>query len=143
MGDDVAERAPITGQHGHRGAFAQGASRLPGRRPMFSPASTWHNRLIGHGRVRPGTEHTMAQAETESKPADQDALVADIDRTRAELARTIDAISDRVSPKKNARRALDQVRQRAAQIDPMLAGGAAAVVAVGVVVLIVWRRRKR
>lgn len=84
----------------------------------------------------------MAQADTESKSVDQDALVADIDRTRAELAATIDAISDRVSPKKNARRALDQVRQRAAQIDPMVAGAAAAV-AVGVVVLFVWRRRKR
>ena len=85
----------------------------------------------------------MAQADTaESKPVDQDALVADIDRTRAELARTIDAISDRVSPKKNARRALDQVRQRVAQIDPVLAGAAAATVAAGVVVLIVWRRRK-
>ena len=46
----------------------------------------------------------MADAETESKPVDQDALVADIDRTRAELARTIDAISDRVSPKKNVQR---------------------------------------
>jgi hypothetical protein len=49
-----------------------------------------------------------------------------------------------VSPKKNARRALDQVRQRAAQVDPKLAGGAAAAaVAVGVVVLLIWRRRKR
>ena len=84
----------------------------------------------------------MAQADTESKPVDQDELVADIDRTRAELARTIDAISDRVSPKKNARRALDQVRQAVAQIDPVLAGAAAATVAAGVVVLIVWRRRK-
>ena len=34
----------------------------------------------------------MADAETDAKPVDQDALVADIDRTRAELARTIDAI---------------------------------------------------
>ena len=84
----------------------------------------------------------MAQADTESKPVDQDELVADIDRTRAELARTIDAISDRVSPKRNARRALEQVRQRAAQIDPVLAGAAAATVAAGVVVFIVWRRRK-
>jgi hypothetical protein len=84
----------------------------------------------------------MAQSDTEAKPADQDTLVADIDRTRAELARTIDAISDRVSPKRNARRALDQVRQRAAQLDPILVGGAAAVVAAGVVVLIVWRRRR-
>jgi hypothetical protein len=48
----------------------------------------------------------MADAEIESKPVDQDALVADIDRTRAELARTIDAISDRVSPKKNINRAV-------------------------------------
>ncbi len=85
----------------------------------------------------------MAQADTEPKSVDQDALVADIDRTRAELAATIDAISDRVSPKKNARRVVDQVRQRAAQIDPMLAGGAAVALAVGVVVLVVWRRRKR
>jgi hypothetical protein len=29
-----------------------------------------------------GTEHQMADAETDAKPVDQDALVADIDRTR-------------------------------------------------------------
>ena len=49
----------------------------------------------------------MADAETDAKPVNQDALVADIDRTRAELARTIDAISDRVSPKKNVHRAME------------------------------------
>ena len=85
----------------------------------------------------------MADADTEAKPVDQDALVADIDRTRTELARTIDAISDRVSPKKNVRRALDQVRQRASQIDPIMAGAAAAVVALGLTGLFLWRRRKR
>src|ERR1700683_1717481 len=58
------------------------------------------------------TEHAMADAETEAKPADQDALVADIDRTRAELARTIDAISDRLSPRTHVRRATDQIRER-------------------------------
>jgi type VI protein secretion system component VasF len=84
----------------------------------------------------------MADAETDAKPADQDTLVADIDRTRAELARTIDAISDRVSPSRNARRALDEIRQRAARIDPLVAGAAAAV-AVGAVAFILWRRRKR
>ena len=82
-------------------------------------------------------------ADTDARPVGQDELVADIDRTRAELARTIDAISDRVSPKKNARRALDQVRQRAAQLDPVIVASAATVVAVSVVVLVVWRRRKR
>ena len=109
-------------------------------------------------------------ADTDAGPVDQDALVADIDRTRAQLARTIDAMSERVSPKRNVDRALEQVRQRvsevsgrvnhevtevsqrvnrevgqrAKQIDPMLAGAAAAaVVLVGVTVLFLVRRRKR
>jgi anti-sigma factor RsiW len=88
-------------------------------------------------------EHAMADAETESKPVNQDALVADIDRTRTELARTIDAISDRVSPKKNVRRVTDQLRERASQIDPVMAGAAAAAVVISVTVLLLLRRRKR
>jgi uncharacterized protein YoxC len=101
----------------------------------------------------------MADAETDAKPVNQDALVADIDRTRTELARTIDAISDRVSPKRNVNRAKDefrqrvnqvgqrvnqQVGQRANQVDPLVAGAAAAAaVLVGVAVLFLVRRRRR
>jgi uncharacterized protein (TIGR03382 family) len=85
----------------------------------------------------------MADAEIESKPVDQDALVADIDRTRAELARTIDAISDRVSPKKNLNRAVEQIRQRASQIDPLLAGAAATAVVVGLTAFVLLRRRRK
>jgi NAD(P)-dependent dehydrogenase (short-subunit alcohol dehydrogenase family) len=85
----------------------------------------------------------MADANTESTPVDPDALVADIDRTRADLARTIDAITDRVSPKKNVQRAVDQIRERAGQIDPIVAGVAAGAVAIAVTVLILWRRRAR
>ena len=85
----------------------------------------------------------MADVDTGSKPVDQDTLVADIDRTRAELARTIDAISDRVSPKKNVRRAADRLRERASQINPVIAGAAAVAVVGGVTVLILLRRRKR
>jgi len=85
----------------------------------------------------------MADAETDAKPVDQDALVADIDRTRAELARTIDAISDRVSPKRNVYRALEQARQRASQVDPLMAGVATAAVLVSVTVIFLVRRRKR
>ena len=72
----------------------------------------------------------MADAETESKPVNQDALVADIDRTRTELARTIDAISDRVSPKKNVERVAGQLRERTGQINPVMAGAAAAAVVI-------------
>jgi NAD(P)-dependent dehydrogenase (short-subunit alcohol dehydrogenase family) len=85
----------------------------------------------------------MADAETDAKPADQDALVADIDRTRAELARTIDAISARVSPRRNVDRAMEQIRQRASQVDPLIAGAAAAAVLIGVSVIFLVRRRKR
>jgi hypothetical protein len=85
----------------------------------------------------------MADADIEAKPADQDALVADIDRTRAELARTIDAISDRLSPRNNVRRATDRIRERISQVDPRLAGGAAAAVVVVAAAYVVLRRRKR
>ena len=85
----------------------------------------------------------MADAETESKPVDQDALVADIDRTRAQLARTIDAISDRVNPKRNVERVTGQLRQRAGHIDPVMVGAAAGAVVIGVTVLLLLRRRKR
>jgi Protein of unknown function (DUF3618) len=85
----------------------------------------------------------MADADSGAQPVNQDALVAEIDRTRTELARTIDAISDRVSPKKNVDRAMEQFRERAGQIDPLMAGAAAAALVLGVTVLFVWRRRKR
>ncbi len=119
-------------------------------------------------------------ADTDAGPVNQEALVADIDRTRAELARTIDAISDRVSPKKNVNRTMErgpparqrgwparqpagrparqpgqparqqvgqrvnqQVGQRVSQVDPLVAGAAAAAVLVGVTVLFLVRRRRR
>ena len=85
----------------------------------------------------------MADAEIEPKPANQDALVAGIDRTRAELARTIDAISERVSPKRNVDRAKEQFRQRAGQIDPVIPGAAVAAVALGLTALLLIRRRRR
>jgi len=84
----------------------------------------------------------MADPDTDAKPVDQETLVADIDRTRAELARTIDAISDRVSPRKNVQRAADRLRERVSQVDPVVAGAAAAAVVVGVTVLILLRRRR-
>jgi len=109
----------------------------------------------------------MADADIEPKPVDEKTLVADIDRTRAELARTIDAISDRVNPTKNVQRVADQLRERADQlssnlreradqinnnlrertdqinINPVMVGAAAAAVVVGVTVLLLFRRRKR
>jgi hypothetical protein len=89
-------------------------------------------------------------ADTDARPVSQDALVVDIDRTRADLARTIDAISDRVSPKRNVNRAIgearqrvNQIGQRASKVDPVIVGAAgAAAVLVGVTVLFLVRRRR-
>ncbi len=85
----------------------------------------------------------MADAEIEPKPANQDALIAGIDHTRAELARTIDAISERVNPKRNVDRAMEQFRQRASQIDPVIPGAAVAAVALGLTALLLIRRHRR
>jgi len=59
------------------------------------------------------------------------------------LARTIDAISDRVSPKKNVDRAVEQLRQRVSQIDPVVAGVAAAAVVIGLTAFVFLRHRRK
>ena len=56
---------------------------------------------------------------------DPDALEKEIERTREELARTIDTIADRVNPAKVTRRAVTRARQEAAQIDPVRRRGRA------------------
>jgi len=88
----------------------------------------------------PGAEIEPKQ---DSKQVSQDVLVADIERTRENLARTIDAISDRLSPANAARRVADRARERVAAIDPVMAGGAAVVVAGVAVAWLLLRRRKR
>jgi hypothetical protein len=84
----------------------------------------------------------MAVTQATSGKLGQAALVTEIEKTRAELARTIDAISDRVSPARVARRTSARVRDRLGQVDP-LAGGAIALAAVSVTCYVAWRRLRR
>ena len=74
--------------------------------------------------------------------ADPDTLVVEIEQTREELARTIDAISDRVNPANVARRTVDKARQRVVSGDPRVIG-AGALLVVGVAAYLVLRRRRR
>ena len=83
----------------------------------------------------------MPDTDIEPRTVNQDALVTDIERTRAELARTIDAISDRLNPANAARRTADRARQRVAQVDPVMAGAAAVAVAGAAVAVFLLRRR--
>ena len=69
-------------------------------------------------------------------------IVADIERTREELARTIDALTDRVSPASNMRRIREQVAEQAARPEVQLAAAAVTLAAVGVVIYRLWGRRK-
>lgn len=84
----------------------------------------------------------MAETETDPSKLAPNALVGEIERTRAELARTIDEIADRVTPANVARRAADRARERISQIDPMI-GGAVALAAVSVTCYLLWRRLRK
>lgn len=84
----------------------------------------------------------MAETDTETPALAPKALVGEIERTRANLAATIDAITDRVSPANVAQRTADRARERISQIDPRV-GGAVALAVVGVTVFLVWRRLRK
>jgi hypothetical protein len=84
----------------------------------------------------------MAETDIENTKQAPQELVGEIERTRAELARTIDEISDRVSPAKVARRTTDRVRERISQVDPLI-GGAVALAAVSVTCYLIWRRLRK
>jgi len=86
----------------------------------------------------------MAETESDTSKLPPRTLVSEIERTRADLARTIDEIADRVSPSNVARRASDRARERISQIeiDPLI-GGAVALAAVSVTCYLVWRRLRK
>lgn len=73
--------------------------------------------------------HSSAGAGASDTPQDPDSLVRDIERTRTDLAETLDAIADRVSPKNVARRSSDQavavLKEKAAVAKVVLAEKAA------------------
>ncbi len=83
----------------------------------------------------------MAEANGEVALQDPDALVKQIERTREDLARTIDTLTQRVSPGNVARRALARVVDQVSRPEVQLAAGAAALAVVGVAIL-AWRRRR-
>ena len=97
--------------------------------------------------LRASTVMPMAQTDIETRGDDPaalppSALVDEIERTRANLARTIDEITDRVSPSNMARRTADRAMERLSQVDPLV-GGAVALAAVSVTCYMIWRRLRK
>ena len=84
----------------------------------------------------------MAETDLENPNVPPAVLVTHIENTRADLARTIDEIADRVLPANVARRTADSVREKISQIDPLI-GGAVALAAVSVTCFLVWRRLRK
>ena len=84
----------------------------------------------------------MAETDIDIKSAEPGALVGEIERTRADLARTIDEIADRVAPGNVVRRTADRAVERLRQVDPRV-GGAIALAVVGVTGFLIWRKLRK
>jgi hypothetical protein len=87
------------------------------------------------------TEGTVARSD--SAKNDPDALVAQIEHTRDDLARTIDALADRVSPAANVRMLRAKVMEQLSRRDVQLGVAAAGAVVIGLTALRIWTRRRR
>jgi hypothetical protein len=74
---------------------------------------------------------------------DPDALLAQIEHTREDLARTIDTLAERVSPATNIRMLRDRAKAELARPEVKMAAAAAGAVVVAVVVFRIWSRRRR
>ena len=84
----------------------------------------------------------MAEGNGEIAVHDPDELIKEIERTRESLARTIDALTERVSPANVTRRAAARAREQLARPQVQLAGGAVLLAVVASTYLL-WRRRRR
>ncbi|HUZ23819.1 MAG TPA: DUF3618 domain-containing protein [Streptosporangiaceae bacterium] len=74
---------------------------------------------------------------------DPDMIVADIEQTRENLTRTIDALTERVSPANNVRRLKERAAQQAARPDVQLVAVAVGLAVVGFAIYRIWGRRRK
>jgi len=84
----------------------------------------------------------MAEVNGRVAVRDPDAVVNEIERTREDLAHTIDALTERVSPGNVARHTLTEVRDQLSRPQVRLVGGVAILVTVAAVGFALWRRSK-
>ncbi len=87
------------------------------------------------------TEGTVARSD--SAKIDPDALVAQIEHTREDLARTIDALAGKVSPAANVRMLRAKVKEQLARPQVQAGAAAAGAIVIGLTVLSIWARRRR
>jgi uncharacterized protein DUF3618 len=71
-----------------------------------------------------------------------DDIVAEIERTRQNLARTIDSLADRVSPASNVRRIRDRAVDQVSKPEVQLAAAAVVLAVTGITIYRIWGRRR-
>jgi hypothetical protein len=74
---------------------------------------------------------------------DPDALYAQIERTREDLARTIDTLAERVSPASNLRLLRNKVAEQVSRPEVQLSAAAIGVAVVGLTIVRMWARHRR
>ncbi len=74
---------------------------------------------------------------------DPDMIVAEIERTRENLAQTIDSLADKVSPANNVRRLKDRLAEQAARPEVQLAVASVGLAVLGITIYRIWGRRRR
>ena len=91
-----------------------------------------------------GADGTVAGRVTNGRVTrrDSDDIVAEIERTRQNLARTIDTLADRVSPSSNVRRLRERASEQLTRPKVQLAVLAVGLAVTGVVILRIWGRRR-
>jgi hypothetical protein len=74
---------------------------------------------------------------------DPDVLVAQIERTREDLARTIDSLAERVSPAGNVRMLRAKVAEQVTRPEVQAGAAAVGVTLIGLAILRMWARHRR
>jgi hypothetical protein len=73
---------------------------------------------------------------------DPDMIVAEIERTRENLAQTIDSLAEKVSPANNIRKLRERVAEETAKPEVRLAAAAVGLIVVGYTIYRIWGRRR-
>jgi Protein of unknown function (DUF3618) len=84
----------------------------------------------------------MAEVKGEVAVRGSGDVMTEIERTRENLASTIDALTERVSPGNVVRQGLTEFRGQASRPQVRMAAGAVAVVTVAVIAFALWRHNK-
>ena len=74
--------------------------------------------------------------------SDPDVVVAQIERTREDLARTIDSLAEKVSPAHNVSLLKDKVTAQLGRPEVRIGAAAVGVAVVGLAILRVWAKRR-